>query len=73
MPLCLKNPNRDAFKGKKIFAFEPKMDGEKGFQLVPTAFTIEASKNALAEMIIIDGLPFGRRGKRAGRVGFDLG
>jgi len=49
------------------------MDGEKGFQLVPTAFIVEASKNALAEMIIIDGLPFGRCGKRAGRVGFNLG
>ena len=34
------------------------MDGEEGFQLVPTAFTVEASKRVLAEMIIIDELPF---------------
>ena len=34
------------------------MNGEEGFQLVPTAFTVEASKKALAEMIIIDELPF---------------
>ncbi|KAL0005989.1 hypothetical protein SO802_013550 [Lithocarpus litseifolius] len=34
------------------------MNGEEGFQLVPTAFTVEASRKALTEMIIIDGLPF---------------
>ena len=34
------------------------MNGEEGFQLVPIAFTIEASKKALAKMIIIDELPF---------------
>ena len=34
------------------------MDGKEGFQLVPTAFTVEASKKALAEMVIIDELPF---------------
>ncbi|XP_050262612.1 zinc finger BED domain-containing protein RICESLEEPER 2-like [Quercus robur] len=38
--------------------FEPKMDGEEGFQLVPTAFNVEASRKALAEMVIIDELPF---------------
>ena len=69
MPLCLKNPNRDAFKGKQTLAFEPKMDREKMFQLVPTTFIVEASKNAHVEMIIIDELPFGRRGKCMGRVG----
>ena len=35
------------------------MNGEEGFQLVPTTFTVEASKKALAEMIIINELPFG--------------
>ena len=34
------------------------MDGEEGFQLVPTAFTVEASRKALVEMVIIDELPF---------------
>ncbi|XP_023918455.2 zinc finger BED domain-containing protein RICESLEEPER 2-like [Quercus suber] len=34
------------------------MNGEEGFQLVPTAFTVEAYRKALAEMIIIDELPF---------------
>ena len=34
------------------------MDGEEGFQLVPIAFTVEASRKALAEMVIIDEFPF---------------
>ena len=34
------------------------MNGEEGFQLVPTAFTVEASRKALAEIVIIDELPF---------------
>ena len=34
------------------------MDGKEGFQLVPTAFTIETSRKALAEMVIINELPF---------------
>ena len=34
------------------------MNGEEGFQLVPTAFTVETSRKALAEMIIINELPF---------------
>ena len=34
------------------------MDKEEGLQLVTTAFTVEASKKALAEMVIIDELPF---------------
>ena len=34
------------------------MNGEDGFQLVPTTFTVEASKKALVEMIIIDELAF---------------
>ena len=34
------------------------MDEDEAFQLVLTAFTIEASRKALAEMVIIDELPF---------------
>ena len=53
-PVCVKNPNRDVLKGQQTLAFKPKMDGEEGFQLVPTAFTVEASRKTLAEMIIIN-------------------
>ena len=56
-----KNPNReDLVKGQKNLALESKNDGEEGFQLVSTTFAIEASRKALAEMIIIDELPFSR-------------
>ena len=58
MPNCVKNPNRYAFKGQQTLAFEPKMNGEEGFQLIPIAFTVEASRKPLAEMIIIDELLF---------------
>ena len=34
------------------------MDGEERFQLVPTTFTVQASKKALTEMIIIYELSF---------------
>ena len=34
------------------------MDGEEGFQHVLTAFSVEAFRKALAEMVIIDELPF---------------
>ena len=57
-PICVKNPNRKTLKGQQTLAFEPKMDGEERSKLVPTAFTVEASRKALAEMIIIDKLPF---------------
>ena len=56
---CPKNPNReDLVKGQKTLAFVPKKDGEDGFHLVSTSFSIEASRKALAEMVIIDELPF---------------
>ena len=58
-PICVKNPNRVTLKGQQTLAFEPKKDGEEGFQLVPTGFTVEASRKALAEMFIIDELPLG--------------
>ncbi|KAL4652108.1 hypothetical protein ACB092_01G209400 [Castanea dentata] len=54
-PNCVKNPNRVSLKGQQTLAFEPR--GEV-FQLVPAAFTVEASRKALVEMIIIDELPF---------------
>ena len=50
-PNCVKNPNRVSLKGQQTLAFEPK--GE-GFQLVPSAFTVEAFRKALVEMFIID-------------------
>ncbi|KAK4596447.1 hypothetical protein RGQ29_014471 [Quercus rubra] len=56
-PNCVKNHNRASLRGQQTLAFEPKMNGE-GFQLVPTTFTVEASRKALAEMIILDELPF---------------
>nr|XP_023884409.1 zinc finger BED domain-containing protein RICESLEEPER 3-like [Quercus suber] len=57
--ICPKNPNRDDLvKGQKTLAFEPKKDGEDGFHLVSTSFSVEACRKALAEMIIIDELPF---------------
>ena len=57
-PVCVKNPNRDTLKGQQTLAFQLKMDGEEGFQLVPTAFTVEVSRKALAEMVIIYELTF---------------
>ncbi|KAL0002324.1 hypothetical protein SO802_016105 [Lithocarpus litseifolius] len=55
--ICPKNPNRED-KGQKTLAFEPKNDGDEGFKLVSTTFSVEASRKALVEMIIIDELPF---------------
>ncbi|XP_075671983.1 zinc finger BED domain-containing protein RICESLEEPER 2-like [Castanea sativa] len=55
--ICPKNPNRED-KRQKTLAFEPKNDGDEGFKLVSTTFSIEASRKALAEMIVIDELPF---------------
>ena len=57
-PVCVKNPNTVTLKGQKTLAFEPKMDGEEGFQLVPTAFTVKAFRKAFIEMVITDELPF---------------
>uniref|UniRef100_A0A2N9FA16 BED-type domain-containing protein n=1 Tax=Fagus sylvatica TaxID=28930 RepID=A0A2N9FA16_FAGSY len=54
---CAKNPNRE-LRGQKTLSFEPKKEGEEGFDLVATTFTIEAGRKALAEMIILDELPF---------------
>jgi hypothetical protein len=52
---CAKNPNRE-LRGQKTLSFEPKKEGEEGFDLVATTFTIEAGRKALAEMIILDEL-----------------
>ena len=43
-PICVKNPNRVTLKEQQTLVFEPKKDGEEGFQLVPTAFTVEAAR-----------------------------
>ena len=56
--VCVKNTNRATLKGQQTLAFEPKMDGEDWFQLVPIAFIVEASRKALAKIVIIDELPF---------------
>ena len=59
MPICPKNSNReDLVIGHKTLVFEPKKDGEDRFHLVSTTFSVEASRKALAEMIIIDELSF---------------
>ena len=57
-PVCVKNPSRVTLKGQQTLAFEPKMDREEGFQLVPTAFIVKASRKALVEIVIINELPF---------------
>ena len=60
VPKCPKNPYReDLTKGQKTLPFEPKKDGEDGFQLMSTTFSIEASRKALAEMIILMGCLLG--------------
>ncbi|XP_075652751.1 zinc finger BED domain-containing protein RICESLEEPER 1-like [Castanea sativa] len=55
--ICPKNLNRED-KGQKTLAFEPKNDRDEGFKLVSITFFVEASRKALAEMIVIDELPF---------------
>ena len=57
-PVCVKNPSRVTLKGQQTLAFKPKMDKEEGLQLVTTAFTVEAIRKALTEMVKIDELPF---------------
>uniref|UniRef100_A0A2N9EQV9 BED-type domain-containing protein n=1 Tax=Fagus sylvatica TaxID=28930 RepID=A0A2N9EQV9_FAGSY len=42
---CAKNPNRE-LRGQKTLSFEPKKEGEVGFDLIATTFTIEAVDNA---------------------------
>ena len=58
VPNCVKNSNRHALKGQQTLAFEPKLNGEERFQLVPTAFIVEAFRKSLIEMIIKDELHF---------------
>jgi hypothetical protein len=54
---CCKNQNKE-LRGQNTLSFEPKKEGEKGFDLVATTFTIEAGRKALSKMIILDDLPF---------------
>ena len=39
-------------------SFEPKREGEEGFNLLATSFNVEVSRKALAEMVILVKLPF---------------
>jgi hypothetical protein len=43
---CAKNPNRE-LRGQKTLSFEPEKEGEEGFDLVATTFTIEAGRKVL--------------------------
>ena len=60
--LCTKYPKSKKFTGsrQKLLSFEKveQDNGETSANLVPITFSVEACKRALAEMIIIDELPF---------------
>ena len=47
VPNCVKNSNRDALKRQQTLAFEPKLNGEERFQLVPIAFIVESFRKSL--------------------------
>lgn len=55
---CKKYPFRTMDKKQKTLGFEPKLGTDGVGNLVAVSFNVEACKNALAEMIIIDELPF---------------
>ncbi|KAL7254644.1 hypothetical protein ACSBR1_008905 [Camellia fascicularis] len=55
---CVKYPYREVEKGQSILSFQFKKDGVEGADLVATTFTVKAVRKALAEMVIIDELPF---------------
>ncbi|KAL7166879.1 hypothetical protein ACSBR2_037529 [Camellia fascicularis] len=55
---CVKYPYREVEKGQSTLSFQFKKDGVEGIDLVVTTFTVEAARKALAEMVIIDELPF---------------
>lgn len=58
MNRCKKYPYRNEQGGQQTLNFQHKKDGQEGLELVATTFTVEAARNALVEMIIIDELPF---------------
>ncbi|CAL5392834.1 unnamed protein product [Camellia sinensis] len=55
---CVKYPYREVEKGQSTLSFQFKKDGVEGVDLVATTFTVDAARKALAEMVIIDELPF---------------
>ncbi|CAL5414902.1 unnamed protein product [Camellia sinensis] len=55
---CQKYPYRELERGQQTLSFQPKKDGEEGVDLEAMSFNEEASRKALAEMIILDELPF---------------
>ncbi|XP_028053531.1 zinc finger BED domain-containing protein RICESLEEPER 2-like [Camellia sinensis] len=64
-PNCKQFPNNDK-DGQQTLSFKPKQNGEEGVEVVATSFSFDACKRALAEMVIIDELPF----RFVGGVGF---
>ncbi|XP_028104527.1 zinc finger BED domain-containing protein RICESLEEPER 2-like [Camellia sinensis] len=55
---CTKYPYRDT-QGQQTLGFKPRqVDGEGDVDVVATSFSIEVSRRYLAEMIVIDELPF---------------
>ena len=47
VPNCVKNSNRNALKRQQTLAFEPTLNGEERFQLVPIAFIVESFRKSL--------------------------
>ncbi|CAL5354556.1 unnamed protein product [Camellia sinensis] len=56
-PNCKQFPNNDK-DGQQTLSFKSKQNVEEGVEVVATSFSFEACKRALAEMVIIDELPF---------------
>ena len=54
---CTTYPNRDNKKQKTLF-FQPKKSGEEGGKLVASIFSVEACREALCRMVIVNELPF---------------
>lgn len=44
--------------GQQTLSFQSKKDGDEGVNLVAMSFSVEAARRALAEMIVLDELPF---------------
>ncbi|CAL5331346.1 unnamed protein product [Camellia sinensis] len=56
---CRKYPHRDVDNnGQQTLSFQSKKDGDEGINLVTMSFSVEAARRALAEMIVLDELPF---------------
>ncbi|GMQ09611.1 hypothetical protein CsSME_00052914 [Camellia sinensis var. sinensis] len=56
---CRKYPHRDVDNnGQQTLSFQSKKDGDEGVNLVAMSFSVEAARRALAEMIVLDELPF---------------